>query len=460
MSSSILRFFGFIVLFLTVIPCCYAHTFGQVRQNCYLEIQRNGLLMSMVLRMDSGVLAFNPDPNMDGDIDFEEWSLLLEKLETKLTPNIKVWINGHPVQPVFQPPGDITPDPRGWNSGAKASFAYQIPLPADRHKRVTVVSIADESFAVAGPNDRLNYFIDAGVEPAQVRIGEQFWRLQFTIPSGKKRLSQGNAFLELHGNQKDTGYASEQSRLIDALQQKEPSLLFVVGTLLTALLLGAAHALSPGHGKAMVGAFLVGTRGQIKDAFIIGATVAFTHVASVLLLGLVILFLSDKVDIETFQPWIGAASGCLIFFIGYWMLVRQAGHSHHHHHDHSHGHAVNIQGNTLKSLISMGIVGGMVPCPSAIVVLLAAVAIQKIGLGLLIILAFSLGLAAVLIVIAILAVTASNLLNVLDGKQKWVKRLPLASALVVMIAGIGIGFASLVNGGVLIFVDSALSIFQ
>lgn len=432
-----------------------AHTFGQVRQNCYLEIQKEGLLMSLVMQLDSGVLAFTPDPDQSGIVDFTEWSALLGKIETKLRPKLKILINEEPIAPQFQPPGDLSFDPRGLNYGAKATFSYLIPLPENRLEETTIF-IADESFSLAGPEDRLSFFIDALIQPLKVQTGEKFWHLSLTLPPGKNRESLGNTFLELEG-QYPVVEETEESTLLDSLQKKEPSVLFIIGTLLTALLLGAAHALSPGHGKAMVGAFLVGTRGRIRDAFIIGGTVAFTHVASVLLLGLVILYFSEKVDMRLLQPWIGAASGCLIFLIGYWILVRQAITAGHNHHGHDHDHTTSQRGNnSLGSLLSMGIAGGMVPCPSAIVVLLAAVAIQKTGLGLLIILAFSLGLAAVLIVIAVLAVTASKVVDRFDSSQKWIKRLPLISALVVMVAGIGICIGSLINGNILIIQKSLL----
>ncbi len=117
------------------------------------------------------------------------------------------------------------------------------------------------------------------------------------------------------------------------------SLAMVILSLGSALLLGCAHALSPGHGKTMVAAYLIGSRGTRRDAVLLGGIVTFTHVISVLLLGLLCLLLSKHVVSQKLFPWIGATSGGVIFMVGYWMLAKRAlgldhGHSHqvHHHH--------------------------------------------------------------------------------------------------------------------------------
>ncbi len=430
----------------------YAHSFGQVQQNCYLQAHEKGLMLSLVMQMDAGILTFIPDKDQDGIVDFTEWNDLLNRIESKLRSRLRIQINNKLIKPVFQPPGNLSFDPRGMSYGATGTFYYLIPLPATRTQNTEII-IADESFSVAGPADSLNFFIDAAIEPMQVQPGGNFWQLALTLPPGKNKTSTADTTLVPEGGPpvKITAGQTEQSSLLNRLQEKDFSALFIASTLLTAMFLGAAHALTPGHGKTMVSAFLVGTRGKIRDAFIIGGTVAFTHVASVLLLGFIILYFSQTADIRAIQPWIGAASGSLVFFIGYWILASQAV-SHNHNHHHHHSHEPGAKGtNSLTSLFTTGIAGGMVPCPSAIVVLLAAIAMQKITLGLLIIFAFSLGLAAVLIVLAVLAVTASRSLENFDMSKKWIKRLPLLSSLLVMIAGIAIVAGSLINGNILTF---------
>ncbi|MFN7998993.1 MAG: hypothetical protein U0Q18_35550 [Bryobacteraceae bacterium] len=203
--------------------------------------------------------------------------------------------------------------------------------------------------------------------------------------------------------------------------------------------LGAMHALSPGHGKTIVAAYLVGTRGTFKHAIFLGGMVTFTHTISVFLLGLTTLFLSQYVLPEKLIPVLGAISGISIVWIGATLLVKRArrlrghghthdhdhehhhhdhdhGHDHHHHHDHDHvhgagGHSHVPEGDvTIGSLIALGASGGLVPCPSALVLLLSAIGLGRTGLGMLLLVAFSAGLAVVLMGIGVLVLYAKHLL--------------------------------------------------
>ena len=192
--------------------------------------------------------------------------------------------------------------------------------------------------------------------------------------------------------------------------------------------LGAMHALSPGHGKTIVAAYLVGSRGTFKHAIFLGGMVTFTHTISVFFLGLTTLFLSQYVLPEKIFPVLGAISGISIVWIGGMMLYKRAQRlrraglpaTHHHHHgrdhdnDHDHGphtHTHVPEGDiTLGSLIALGASGGLVPCPSALVLLLSSIALGRVGLGLLLLIAFSSGLAIVLMGIGVLVLYAKHFL--------------------------------------------------
>ena len=199
------------------------------------------------------------------------------------------------------------------------------------------------------------------------------------------------------------------------LGRREIPLTLVLAGIAVAFGLGAMHALSPGHGKTLVAAYLIGSRGTLRHAVILGALVTFTHTISVFALGLVTLFLSQYVVPEKIYPVLGAISGLSIVYLGGSLLIRrlynaQHGHSHdHHHHDHGHGHAHHHH-HDHGSLIALGASGGLVPCPSALVILLSAVALGRTGLGLLLLIGFSLGLSMVLIAIGTLVVYARHLL--------------------------------------------------
>ena len=261
----------------------------------------------------------------------------------------------------------------------------------------------------------------------------------------------------------------ETDALSDILRSEELSLGLIAGALALALFLGAAHGLEPGHGKTIVAAYLIGSRGTVGNALFLGGIVTFTHTFSVILLGLVALFASQYIHPEQIFPWLGTASGLLIIGLGTWLLVnhlrgRGFGHSHeeeHHHdhphgeHDHSHeeehhGHSHEIPSKvTLGSLLTLGISGGIVPCPGALVILLLAVALHRIAFGLLLLVAFSVGLAAILIAIGVLIVKARPLVERFSGDGRWIQRLPIASAVVIIVVGCAITLGTLMDSGVM-----------
>ena len=189
--------------------------------------------------------------------------------------------------------------------------------------------------------------------------------------------------------------------------------------LLAAFGWGAVHALSPGHGKAMVAAYLVGTRGTPRQAIALGAIVTVTHTAGVFALGGVTLALSAYVLPEQLYPWLNLISGLLVVGIGAAVLRshlrrrRMAGAHHHHHghgHSHSHGHRTRIcrGSRARRGLLAMGAAAGLIPCPSALVVLLGAIAQDQVALGMLLIVAFSAGLAMTLTALGLTVVLATG----------------------------------------------------
>jgi ABC-type nickel/cobalt efflux system permease component RcnA len=193
---------------------------------------------------------------------------------------------------------------------------------------------------------------------------------------------------------------------------------------------GALHALSPGHGKGMVAAYLVGTRGSAADAVLLGLTVTVTHTAGVFALGVVTLGLSAWVLPEDILPWLTLASGLLVVAVGASVLrghLRRRRHAHHHHHHHGHHH-----GPARRGLLALGASAGVVPCPSALVVLLAAIAQHEVGLGLALIVAFSLGLAATLTGLGLAVVGARRLLPAPGRLAPALAMAPAVSAVVII----------------------------
>jgi ABC-type nickel/cobalt efflux system permease component RcnA len=192
---------------------------------------------------------------------------------------------------------------------------------------------------------------------------------------------------------------------------------------------GALHALSPGHGKSMVAAYLVGTRGSVRDAVALGATVTVAHTAGVIALGLVALSLSAWILPEDLYPWLNLVAGLLVVGVGLRVLRSRLRHTRaHHHHHHHHRHPKG-------SILALGASAGLIPCPTALVVLLGAISQHRVELGLILIVAFSMGLAATLTGLGVAVVHASRALARLRVPGRLAGSLSAASAALIVIVG-------------------------
>ncbi len=264
------------------------------------------------------------------------------------------------------------------------------------------------------------------------------------------------------------------TRLITLEEHSLPATLLALAI---AFVWGGLHALSPGHGKTIVGAYLVGSRSKVHHALFLGLTVTLTHTIGIFALGLVTLGTSQFVLTEELYPWLNVISGVLVTGIGLNLLIRRSrisqvfqksmsepkhdhghehyhdhdhihSHDHHHHnhghsHDHNHGHSHLPPGAdgspiTWSSILALGISGGLLPCPSALVVLLSAIALGRIGFGLALVSAFSLGLAAVLTGIGLTLVYAKDWFERLPLQASKSKLFPAMSALFMTLIGLGI----------------------
>lgn len=213
-----------------------------------------------------------------------------------------------------------------------------------------------------------------------------------------------------------------------------PELLLEPGvfSIASAAVLGAAHSLTPGHGKTIVAAYLAGNRGSAFDALRLGTLVTFTHTASVFFLALLVTYVAESLDIQALYPWLSKLSGVIIIATGLWLIYRllrpgtgapvgtpAAAHSHH------------------LPLNALGISGGIVPCPEALALLLLALSRGQSVYGLVLLLSFSLGMAAVLIGIGLAAVL---LMPRLQRFERLLAPLPLMSAILLTLLGIALLF--------------------
>jgi len=227
--------------------------------------------------------------------------------------------------------------------------------------------------------------------------------------------------------------------------ERHLSALVILVSLAAALFWGAAHALSPGHGKTIVTAYLVGRRGTPRDAAVLGLIVTVTHTIGVFALGLVTLALSQWIVPETLYPWLNAIAGISVVAIGAAVLrarlrdwLHERAHRRgraHHHHGHDHSHAPE-PGTGFRGLLAVGISGGALPCPSALVVLLAAISLHRVAFGLVLIVAFSVGLALTITGIGLVAVLARSAFARRSFDGIALRILPAVSAVVIVVAGV------------------------
>jgi nickel/cobalt exporter len=266
--------------------------------------------------------------------------------------------------------------------------------------------------------------------------------------------------LRLQANQQ----ATPRNAFTELITTRSLSLWFLVTAAFIAFGLGALHALEPGHGKTIVAAYLVGSRGTARHALLLGVIVTASHTAGVFALGAITLYASRYIVPEQLYPWLGVFSGLTIAGLGGYIFLRRwsgldLDHSHTSGQLHGHWFSSRKQDSSelkppgkpisLYQLCALGITGGIIPCPAALVVLLSAFALHRIGLGFFLIIAFSLGLAAVLISFGMLMVCGRRFMARLQVNGPMTTRwLPVASAAFMTVLGAGIAVRAFLTTGI------------
>jgi ABC-type nickel/cobalt efflux system permease component RcnA len=314
---------------------------------------------------------------------------------------------------------------------------------AARHEAVSVAHLAPAQ---------------AGSIPKQAVASRTAARLEFS-----QATSIASTGMHLEANRQQT----PRNKFTELIQAQHLSPWFLFTAILIAIGLGGLHALEPGHGKTIVAAYLVGSRGTAHHAVLLGIIVTASHTAGVFALGAVTLYASRFIVPEQLYPWLGALSGITIAGLGIYMLLRRltgAATDHSHAPGASHAHWIfrrrstdektevdparsnpaPLQSVGLAQLLTLGITGGIIPCPAALIVLLSAFALHRIGLGFFLIVGFSVGLAAVLIGFGMLMVCARRFMAHLQVDGPLIRRwLPVASSAFIAILGLTLAIQSL-----------------
>ena len=354
--------------------------------------------------------------------------------------------------------------PKGWRG--RAHYADQTYANRLGWREIVVkggpeVAIRDSTVqAHSVSNELRSYPRDMLSSPPDVR------EASFTLAPGDG--SAENETASRTAERVRTSFGSVTQR-VDALVSVERLSEAVVAlSMLAAFFWGAAHALTPGHGKAVVAAYLIGARGSARHAGILGLTITLTHTAGVFVLGAVTLYLSRYILPEVLYPWLSVASGVLVVLIGLVLLYRHLDKRPHdrkarHTHAGEHSHAHNTHSHdsythahlpaddpriTWRGLMALGVSGGLVPCPAALVLLLGAISLDRLGFGMVLVLAFSAGLAVVLTGIGLLMIYARKLFERFSFETRVPRLLPIVSASIITLAGVGIALGALQQTGI------------
>jgi len=372
------------------------------------------------------------------------------------------------------------PDRLGWHEIVVSPGAGVAVFDTDAYDTSATGALTEalQALPEAGPLDErmVHMRIDAtGAPPGTAALGHRPLAGLPAIRPSKAQPADALAGAE-------NGWITRRTRvLVEAISAPTLAPRVAFWALLGALLLGAVHALSPGHGKTIVGAYLIGSRGTPRHAAFLGVTVTLTHTIGVFVLGFATLYASRFIVPERLFPILSLISALLVLGMGLILLLQRgrgalrllgstsarsslvfvplgaapAGDGHFHPHDstlHSHGggpmHSHLPPGAaderiTWKSLAALGVSGGLVPCPSAMVLLLAAVALNKTAYGMLLVLVFSVGLALTLTVVGLIFLHARNRFSKGTAASRWAQLLPLASAAIITLVGGGLCIAAL-----------------
>ncbi len=491
-----------VILIFTFVGRAAAHPLGNfsINQFSQIEVEKSQVKLRSVLDM-AEIPTFQEsqtiDADKDGALSQAELDAYAEKISPAYIANLRVSIDGQLIElrptakniGLKEGSGNLPTLKIKWNlignlPNSDAAAVHRVRFENKNYPerigwneivvaRVSGINVFDSTAFGSGITNELNEYPQDLAAPLEEKTAE-FSFAASAIPQNAKPL------------QNRDGHRSapvEKDRFAELINGEITPSVVLLGLLL-AFGLGAAHALSPGHGKTVVGAYLVGSRGTLKHAVFLGATVTITHTLGVFALGLIAFFASRYILPETLMPYLNFVSGLMVFLIGLtlfkdrlyaalgWKTNNQhapqdAAHSPDEHDflaseeadggapnnaskvlTHTHGGSTHThlppKDVTWRNLLGLGISGGLVPCPSALVLMLAAISQERIGYGIVLTLVFSFGLAATLTCVGLAFLYVGKFFdNPTLGNNRIVKTLPVFSAFVITCLGALICYSSL-----------------
>lgn len=490
-------------LALLVPAVALAHPLGNFTVNRYSRLEVTNDQMRLVYIVDMAEIPAHQeraqiDQNHDGTLDASEQQAYVDQLITTLADQLVLRLNGQAQawqlesQELTFPEGQaglptlrlvthwttpLTEQATVWQADYHdASFPDRLGWQEIVVQGSASATVEESSVAATDASQELRVYPDNLLQ-SPLAIKEATFH--FTPLAASNSESTTNASTTGATSPTHAGRPTDPFAELIHITNFTPTAILLA--LLAAFGWGAAHAFSPGHGKTVVGAYLVGSRGTVPHALFLGLTTTITHTAGVFALGFITLFAAQFILPETLFPWLSMLSGVLVVTIGALMIKERLhgflsggpashrhthdhahdhDHSQEHSHDHSHSHGAGYHshshlppGNdgapvTWRGLLALGISGGLLPCPSALVLMLAAISVHRIGFGLALIVMFSLGLASVLTGIGIVLVYARRFFQFIPEGGTLFRFVPVASALLITVVGVGITLQALLSMGI------------
>ncbi len=476
----------FSLLIIALLPA-FAHPLGNFTVNNFskIEVENEKIRLRCVLDM-AEIPTFQESQQIDtdknGELSQDELNAHLAQLTAQYLGNLKLSVDGQSValqtadQKISLPvgSGNLPTLRLEWDFNAAMpngdrNAAHQLKFENDNYKerigwneivvsRTNGVNVFDSSAFGSQLSDELKTYPE---DMLTAPLTERTAGFSFTanaVPANAKPLENRD------------GKASApvaKDRLAELISEKEVTPAIILFGILIAFGLGTLHALSPGHGKTVVGAYLVGSKGTIRHAIFLGLTVTVTHTLGVFALGFITLFAAHYILPEKIMPYLSFISGLIVLIMGISLFTQrlktalgkktesETDLAHEHEFEanaendftHTHGGSTHshLPPKTVswRSLLALGISGGLLPCPSALVLMLSAISGNRIGYGLVLTLAFSLGLAATLVVIGLIFLHAGKFLDRPGlSANPLVKMLPVFSALIIACVGAAICYYS------------------
>ena len=465
-----------------------AHPLGNFSINHYsrIEVEKSQVKIRVVLDMaeiPTFQAAQTIDIDKDGALSQSELDVYAEKTTPNYISNLTLSVDGNTIE--LRPTATNISQPIGsgnlptlrleWNligdlPGSETlirRLSFQNKNEPERVGwneivvgRVSGINIFDSTAFGSGASEELKSYPQESLTSPLTERAAEFSFTTNAVPPNSKILQNRDGHFSA---------PIEKDKFAELITVPEVTPTIILLGLLVAFGFGAAHALSPGHGKTVVGAYLVGTKGTPKHAIFLGLTVTITHTLSVFALGIIALFASEYILPERLMPFLNFVSGLVVLFIGLTLFKNrllaisgyQTDDSHHHNeaahaHDDLDGDLTHTHGGsthshlppktvTWKNLLALGISGGLLPCPSALVLMLSAISLNRIGYGIVLTFVFSIGLAATLTIIGLAFLYVGKFFNnPALSENRFVKAVPVFSAFVIACVGAIICYNSLV----------------